>query len=200
MKFCAASKWRIMSKSISQFLTNQYLRSHNEENSVKIYSIALCSEVLSCLHMENHVKISFLVLCNSYLKRHKEKIHVKILFLRSATLQLILWKIMWKSLSWCCLNKFWAVSNFKWKIMSKSFIVPSYHILSRLKLENQFKISFLVLCNEVLSRLEVVKSCQNTFHIVGLRWKMMSKKCSYSALQPCFEPLWYGKSCQIYYS
>ena len=26
-------------------LRNQFLRSHNEENSVKIYSIALCSEV-----------------------------------------------------------------------------------------------------------------------------------------------------------
>ena len=70
---------------MSKFLSYGALQVYNHGLSlfddVKIYSIALCSEALSCLHVENHVKISFIVLCNQDLMRHKEEIQVKISFI-----------------------------------------------------------------------------------------------------------------------
>ena len=59
----------------------------------------------------------------------------------------------------------------------------SNQVLSCLQLQvkNHVKISFIVLSYHVLSRLKLENHVKNTFHIVALRWKIKSKyfSCSY---------------------
>ena len=166
-------------KNYFTVLRNHFLRSHNEENSVKIYSIALCSEVLSCLHVENHVKISFLVLCNPDLKSYKEKIHVKISFivLPATVFSRLLKvenhvKIPFMLLSNQVLSCLQLQVNNHVKI---SFKVPSYYVLRRLKLEKSIQNLFPRALQWSVEPPWGGKSCQNTFHIVALRWKIMLK-------------------------